>query len=204
MSQVVLVYHDPDIYVCDHFLTNKECSELCVLHTNRDAARSYVDSEHSDAITNNTRTSTFVELQDTHRLYPIVLKRALKLAGRLFSEHCCAKEAPQIIHYAPGQSFGIHHDAGTLHDNGSVHPVSGDMPGFRCVSVFVYLQAPAIGGRTCFPRCHNLRVRPVQGRAVIWRNNMKGENILDTRVCHCGEEVKRGIKVGMNVWLHAG
>lgn len=192
------VHLNPHVYVVDGFLNSRQCNAICKLHTS-EASRSFVDGEQ-DAFISDDRTSTYTTLPETHTYTAKILHKAEKLAKSLFHSRVVAKELPQIIKYTPGQKFDIHHDSGSVYEDGTVHALPQDPPGFRHISIFVYLMTPRLGGRTIFPQCNNLRVRPVQGRAVIWCNRTKEGN-LDPKVCHAGEVVKRGTKMGMNIWL---
>lgn len=94
-------------------------------------------------------------------------------------------EPLNMVRYAPGQFFKLHHDGR-----------------FRPKTVFVYLNdLPADdGGETLFPKL-GIKVVPRRGCAVIW-NNIVGPQQEDRRLVHQGLPPKSAMKYGVNCFFN--
>lgn len=202
-----------EVKVADAFLRPSEISGLLNFATthSKQLRRSWLTDDKGGRVLSTNRTSTSVCVPCSVKAAKQVLKRLethvlRPLCGLVLSD--VTVEPLQVVRYAPSQRFGLHHDAGTLIESPDhpisawpVEPVYGDAPGYRFLSVFVYLAAPTVGGRTHFP-CLGTRVRPVNGRAAIWLNHEDDAAMVpDPRMVHAGEAVKRGVKFGLNIWV---
>ena len=140
------------------------------------------------------RTSTFYpfrKLQDTK--VAALEQRIANLLGCWVHQI----EPLQLVRYEPGQFFGVHHDMGDLKDDDTVELPKKDLAvKRRLVTIFCYLNTleNGQGGATYFPKCGNLRVRPVRGRAVLW-SNVTEDGQPDERTIHAGEAVVDNRKV---------
>ena len=65
--------------------------------------------------------------------------------------------------------------------------------------MFVYLKSPDDGGETYFPNL-NKKIKPVEGTAILWTNCDSNKQIYDESL-HAGLPVKKGCKIGMNLWF---
>lgn len=94
-------------------------------------------------------------------------------------------EPLNMVRYAPGQFFKLHHDGR-----------------FRPKTVFLYLNdLPADdGGETLFPKL-GIKIVPKRGCAVIW-SNILGPQQEDRRLVHQGLPPKSGIKYGVNCFFN--
>ena len=111
----------------------------------------------------------------------------------------------QVVHYAPGDAFGMHHDS------------SAFLP--RFLTAFYYLNDVDAGGETAFPAADGamrpeeamalgepaaegvgLVVRPQKGAALLWYNH-GDDGALDPRAVHAGCRVHAGEKWGANHWV---
>ena len=123
----------------------------------------------------------------------------------------------QVVHYAPGQSFGMHHDSSSFQP--------------RYLTAFYYLNDSADdgdGGETHFPAADGaltaqqaydfkyddgaageggkrgllpgLAVRPERGAALLWYNH-DAEGALEPAAVHAGAPIRGGEKWGANHWV---
>jgi len=89
--------------------------------------------------------------------------------------------------YEPGQHYLYHYDQDNLYSSHG-----------RFCTVLVYLNEECEGGRTLFPRLR-LAVKPRTGRAVVFNY---GERFDSYNCLHGGEQVTRGTKYVLNVFIH--
>jgi prolyl 4-hydroxylase len=179
-------------------LTEGELKHLEELILKSKFAKSFVDTDSSDVIYDNThRTSTFVALekQGSAKLSGIERK-----AADLLGVSTVQVEPLQLVRYRRDEFFGIHHDLGTLQDDGSVPmPPKQSFVKRRLATIFCYLNDVENGGCTFFPKCQ-LRVEPKRGRAVVFCNILE-TGLPDPKTVHAGERVKQGCKYGLNIWI---
>ena len=106
----------------------------------------------------------------------------------------------QLVAYAQGQHFGLHHDAGTVNIETKTVELAGPV---RIATFFVYLNTlPDNVGHTEFPwvECP-FSVRPVAGRAVLF-SNITSDFEADPATSHRAIAVRGDHqKLGMNVWV---
>lgn len=100
-------------------------------------------------------------------------------------------ESLQLLRYQKGERYLYHHDYFKGHNitNQRVH------------TVIVYLNTldASDGGATSF-FYHTLKVQPVEGNAVWFRNSDDYGNTIDTSL-HSGEEIRTdAIKYAINIW----
>ena len=95
-------------------------------------------------------------------------------------------EPMQILRYRNGQRYETHPDFFDPRDRAEL--ANG---GQRVMTCLIYLASlPASwGGATVFPDA-NIRVQPVAGRAIIWRN-VRSDGAVDPSSVHAGALVRR-------------
>lgn len=193
------LHWSPNIYTVDGFLSE---SELTYLETESEKSifkKSFVDTdEQKSVVDTEQRTSTFLSLTKLANAKVASIERK---AADLLGVSTLAIEPLQLVRYRQGQFFGIHHDLGSLFDDGSVElPPRQPWTRRRLVTIFCYLNDLSDGGCTHFPACGDLRVRPKRGRAVVFCNILEN-GMPDPRTIHAGEPVT-GIttKLGLNIW----
>ena len=118
-KKVNRIEENPPIYLVDDFLTEKEIQHLTDIccHYKEDFVPSYTENNFNEEVLSEYRTSKFIYLskgQDT--IVRKVESKAANLVG-LSEENI---EPLQIVSYSDGQMFDIHHDAGTLLEDGTV------------------------------------------------------------------------------------
>ncbi|CEL97705.1 unnamed protein product [Vitrella brassicaformis CCMP3155] len=225
-----LVHRTPNIYACDEFLTESELSYIAQYYSQHhdEFQRSFTqDLENEELVYDECRTSTYTHLPKCgSTVIRNIERRAADCVG-LPHENV---EPLQLLSYAPGQYFDIHHDAGRL--EGDVDAVGLKLPGAasggrsredfqdsppdirvvmpdafaeeprRILTAFVYLTSlpDSAGGETDFPLI-NQRFHPRRGRALFW-SNLFPDGTADPRVVHQARPTLDGHrKMGMNVWI---
>ena len=138
------------------------------------------------------------------REYPVIKKlqdKIVKITGYPSTHH----EQFQLISYKKTQQYKHHLDS--CNPNAADHDacqadarMSG---GFREFTFLIYLNGDFTGGETDFPAIQT-KVKPAQGRAVLFRNLLPGTNDSDPNALHAGLPVKNGTKWAINVWIRNG
>jgi hypothetical protein len=191
-----VLHRNPNIYLVRDFLTASEIAyfdKVCTVHAKAFKA-SFTQDDHNKEVVSEERTSTHIHLSKAqHASVRTVESRAADLVG-LHSQHV---EPLQIVSYRNGQKFNVHHDAGTLQDDGSVELAQPR----RLVTFFAYLNnLPRGEGHTEFPAI-NLSVQPERGCAVVFCNVLPN-GAPDPRTVHRANPVSGQLKkYGVNIWL---
>eukprot|EP00484_Ammonia_sp_Unknown_P020202 CAMPEP_0197038064 /NCGR_PEP_ID=MMETSP1384-20130603/15101_1 /TAXON_ID=29189 /ORGANISM="Ammonia sp." /LENGTH=583 /DNA_ID=CAMNT_0042468457 /DNA_START=112 /DNA_END=1863 /DNA_ORIENTATION=- len=111
--QLQFVHHNPNVFIIENFLTQKEIDHLldiCKRNANK-FETSYTQATSHDQHYSNERTSTFIFLQK----YMDKISRAIETrAADIVSMPVANVEPLQLVRYTDGQEFTLHHDAGTL------------------------------------------------------------------------------------------
>ena len=138
---------------------------------------------------NNFRTSETCFL-DNELSINKMLKKKIKKIFNLDNEI----EKLQVTHYNTNQYYYPHYDYFT--DNKLIERPQ------RIKTIFVYLKCPEEGGETNFPRL-NIKFKPVLGDAVAWTNCKRNNNAYEYYKwsLHEGSIVKKGEKIGLNIWI---
>jgi hypothetical protein len=191
-----VLHRNPNVYLVRDFLTASEIAyfdKVCTVHAKAFKA-SFTQDEHNKEVVSEERTSTHIHLSKAqHASVRTVESRAADLVG-LHSQNV---EPLQIVSYRNGQKFNVHHDAGTLQDDGSVELAQPR----RLVTFFTYLNnLPRGEGHTEFPAI-NLSVQPERGCAVVFCNVLPN-GAPDPRTVHRANPVSGQLKkYGVNIWL---
>jgi prolyl 4-hydroxylase len=195
-----IIHEDPCVYLVDNVLTDKEIDHFdrILTQNNTKFRTSFIENESSKQLITEHRTSTYVSLtKGQDQTIRSVETRLAQLVG--LSSTCV--EPLQIVSYTDGQFFDVHHDAGTLYDDGSVELV----PPKRLLTFFVYLYTlPEGQGHTSFPALNSgkgLSIRPQKGCGVLFCNILPGGEV-DVRTLHRADPVEKGVfKYGVNIWF---
>ncbi|KAI5923208.1 hypothetical protein F4810DRAFT_211142 [Camillea tinctor] len=201
---------DPLLIYIHGFLSPPETAALLAAADGR-----FVPSEiYRDGrmVRNPKRTSLSAPLPPDHPAVRRVLARAHSFLGPVGEDD--EMGVPQLVHYDPGQHYGLHHD--WLRE--PQRAFDGSPRAFnRAVSFFAVLDDKCEGGETWFPfvepvvraegesplwRTHEdggLAFRPVAGNALFWVN-LFPNGTGDTRTVHAGMPITRGTKTAMNIW----
>jgi hypothetical protein len=195
-TKLNLVHMNPNIYLIPEFLRQNDLEyfDKVITIKKKSFKASFTENEDKKKWISEDRTSTFFHLSksqdgDCTRLE----QRAADLVGMSVNN----VEPMQIVSYTSDQKFDLHHDAGTLEEDGSVTMV---LPR-RLITFFVYLNdIPEGQGETEFPLI-GLKVTPKRGCAVLFCNvNETGEG--EPKVVHKANPVHKGLfKYGVNLWV---
>lgn len=193
---------EPRVLEFKKFLSAGEVSKLRAHATNPDTEFTVSCVENDDGtFLDQTRVSSYCTI-------PAPLQRALRTkVCHLLNVRAEAIETMSIVKYEPGGRFDLHHDAVEMFGYDLMDlPMDGGGRRFsatmRVVSMFIYLNDVETG-HTEFPRL-GISVKPDSGKAVLWSNvKFKGPLIhgVEPKTVHRGCEVKRGVKLGINVWV---
>lgn len=169
------------------FINSNDCQYLIDTY-NAKLQRSYTINPTTNALEiHPSRTSSSFYLPDHDT---IVQSIKLKTAQYL-NIPITHIEPLQLLRYEKGERYLYHHDYIRGHNitNQRVH------------TVLVYLNTldASDGGATSFLH-HSLKIQPVQGNAVWFRNSDDYGNTIDTSL-HSGEEIRTdAIKYAINIW----
>jgi len=196
-----LVWEDPPVVQFDSFLTDAQCDAL--FSTTGPFERS-TDTGAKNAlgeakrVISKTRTSQNAWCRHRCETNPHV-KQIIQNVEDITRVPKINFEAPQVLRYESGQFYRPHLDRG--HSN-----TDNTLSGGRIFTFFLYCSDVEEGGATNFPRINRtgLAVFPKRGRAILWPSvkNMDPTGSADSRTLHEAQDVKKGIKLAANVWIH--
>lgn len=204
-KKVVQIHADPAIYLVHNFLSKGELEyfDIMCTHYERKFQASFTGTDNDDEVISEERTSKFVHLSKSQDKYVrCVEHKAAELVG--LSQ--VNVEPLQIVSYRPGQRFNLHHDAGTLLEDGRVPTM---VPPRRLVTMFLYLNSlPEGEGHTVFPRL-NLSVRPQRNCALMFCNTTLDSSVACPLAVHSAQPLSSAPrhpskcckKFGVNIWL---
>lgn len=184
---------DDDVLIVDGYLDAERCALVVdefdfVLWRDSQVVRAGVDGGLI-SFRSDERTSR----STTQKWFSAALNAELAvLESRLETDFGPAPrylEEWQAVRYQPGARFGLHTDGGLFAD---------DPAGERVITFLFYVQAPAAGGETYFPRLGRL-VDPVAGRLVAWRN-LSADGTVNARFLHAATPVRTGSKTVLTTW----
>ncbi|HET6632133.1 MAG TPA: 2OG-Fe(II) oxygenase [Rhodanobacteraceae bacterium] len=187
--EVSLCVETPTIRLLEALLDDSECEALIELARPRLDRSLTVDTAGQHTV-NTTRTSSgmFFALGET----PLVARIEQRIAAltELPANH---GEGLQILHYLPGQQYEPHFDwFDPAQDGYKVITAKG---GQRVASVIIYLNAPAAGGGTQFPRA-GITISARRGSALYFAYEGGDQSSL-----HAGLPVTAGEKWIATKWL---
>lgn len=183
-----------EIYECDHFLSDEEC-EYIIEKAKPTLTRSTVIDPHSPKeLLNSDRTSfgTFLSQIDD----PIIqdIRYRLESITGISEKN---GESLQVLHYGIGAEYKPHFDFFDLKTPGGLaHYNRG---GQRIATLLLYLNTPANGGETIFPRI-DLSVKAIKGKGVLFFN-VDEMGIPYGQSLHGGTPVIAGEKWIATIWL---
>ena len=146
-------------------------------------------------IVSNYRTSKTCFIKRTNKIYDIIIKKIKKI----FNIDSVIENL-QLTRYYPGQYYGEHYDYFDPNDISQNKSIKTN--GQRMKTIFVYLKEPDEGGETEFPLLKQ-KFKPKKGSAILWSNCIKNgkKYLLRKETLHSGKPVKKGIKIGLNIWI---
>lgn len=153
--KITQIHVNPNIFMITDFLSATDLDHFDHLVTANESlfSASFTDNGAERIITTE-RTSTFLFLS---KQQDVTVRRIESRIADLVGLHEQCVEPLQIVRYTGTQAFAVHHDAGTLLDNGEIDAV---LP-MRLVTLFVYLNSLPEGlGSTEFPTLGKLLAKP--------------------------------------------
>ncbi|MBF6991097.1 MULTISPECIES: 2OG-Fe(II) oxygenase [Cupriavidus] len=184
----------PQIRLYQQLLSADECDALVALSRGRLARSPVVNPDTGDENLIDARTSMGAMFQvGEHALIERIEARIAAVTG-VPAEH---GEGLQILNYKPGGEYQPHFDFFNPQRPGEARQLT--VGGQRIATLVIYLNTPAAGGATAFPRL-GLEVAPVKGNAVYF-SYLLPDGMLDERTLHAGLPVAEGEKWIATKWL---
>lgn len=178
-----------DMYVVRDFLSAEECAELIEL----------IDADVKPSTSLRAPGAPLRRTSETCRLSaaePLVIRIEERLA-ELFGIPTSQGETLQGQRYFAGQQFKLHNDyfaAGQVYSE-----TVAQEGGQRTWTAMVFLDQPAAGGRTSFPKA-SVEVTPRTGALLTW-NNLDAQGLPNLYSHHEGTAVEAGVKHVLTKWF---
>lgn len=186
---------DPVVWVIDDFLSAEEQSHVVGIAAPRLEAAKVTSTRVNTTSTARTGSVAWVRYADSPMVQGII-HRVSDLVG-IPPHHA---ESMQVVHYGETQEYRPHFDGWQLDtEKGRVRTENG---GQRVLTALMYLNEPAGGGGTNFPKL-DLEVEARPGRLVIFHNIADEATNLHDKSLHGGMPVTDGEKWACNLWYRA-
>ncbi len=186
---------DPIVWVIDDFLSVDEREHIIGIAGPRLEAAKVTSTRVNTVSTARTGSVAWVRYGDSPMVQG-VMHRVSDLVG-IPVHHA---ESMQVVHYAETQEYRPHFDGWDLTtEKGRLRTENG---GQRVLTALMYLNDPAGGGGTNFPKL-NLEVEARPGRLVLFHNIIDEETNLHPHSLHGGMPVSDGEKWACNLWYRA-
>ncbi|ABF09970.1 prolyl 4-hydroxylase [Cupriavidus metallidurans] len=184
----------PRILLLQNLLDDAECDAVVALARDRLQRSPVVNPDTGDENLIDARTSMGAMFQvGEHALLQRIEARIAAVTGWPV-EH---GEGFQVLNYKPGGEYQPHFDFFNPKRPGEARQLR--VGGQRVATMVIYLNSPASGGATAFPRI-GLEVAPVKGNAVLFSYGLP-DGALDERTLHAGLPVEAGEKWIATKWL---
>jgi prolyl 4-hydroxylase len=179
---------DLDLFVARAFLPPGDCTAL-MGRIDADRAPSKILADDPDP---EFRTS------ETCNLNPAdpVTRRVEARISTLIGIEPAHGETIQGQRYAPGQQFKPHHDF--FYTSEPYWPEQEKVGGQRTWTVMIFLNEPAAGGHTNFPKA-KVKIAPKAGNLLAW-NNLDAHGEPNEMSLHQGSPVEAGTKYIITKW----
>ncbi len=186
---------DPQVRVIRRFLAPDVCDWIIGRAQGRLAPAVVFDDRLQGPVQNQTRTNSVAGFELAHTDLVVLLAQQ-RLAGAC-GRPVAAMEAPQVFHYAVGQTFAPHYDWLRAEAPGEAESLAGR--GQRSHTLLVYLNEGYDGGETSFPRI-GLRFKGRKGDALMFRN-VDASGAPDLATFHAGLPPTAGEKWLLSQWV---
>ena len=188
---------EPRVYTIDNFASPAECNHMIACAAGEGLNRAFVAGAKKGVVSKG-RTNDMCWLD--HDADPACLRIAKRVSA-LVGLPLAHSERFQMIHYSQGAEYKPHFDAfDPKTPNGKRTWRSG---GQRLITVLGYLNTPAKGGATVFPKL-KLSVPAEQGKLVVFHNCLPGTDVRHPHSLHGGAPVEAGEKWAFNLWFRTG
>jgi TPR repeat protein len=192
-----VLYKAPAIRAIDGFASRAEC-EWLIARGRNGLKRALVYRQDAEGHTaSETRTNSEADYTLTRLdLVVAMIRERLAAATGSPTTHF---EAAKLLHYEPGQQFGLHADY--QDPSNPVLAAHVQRHGQRVTTALIYLNDDYDGGETDFPRI-DLRFRGKRGEALIF-SNVTAAGDPDVATAHAGIPPTRGAKWVYSQWIRA-
>lgn len=179
-----------------NFLSKEECDHLIEVAKQKGMEKSMVYADTGDVVDPDVRISEQTWIYDVDD--EIVAETSRRIA-ELTNVPVENQEAMQLLHYTSGGKYNPHYDACDGDEDQCARMNKGGGP--RILTFIVYLNDNFEGGETDFPHI-GIKVKPEQGKAVIFKNVDAFTSDIYQESLHAGLPVKDGEKWMLNKWIH--
>jgi prolyl 4-hydroxylase len=177
-----------DIFFMERFVSDAECDGLIAL-IDRQRQPSQLLAPSSDPEFRTSESCNFVARE------PLVQAIEAKIDA-LTGIQAPYGETMQGQRYAVGQQFKAHHDF--FYTSEPYWPENAKRGGQRTWTVMLFLNEPAGGGRTVFPKAE-VEVTPRRGALLAW-NNLDAFGQPNPGTLHQAMPVEAGVKYVITKW----
>ena len=136
-KKLIKLHSDPCVYLVNDFLTESELEYLDrnITQYKDQFQESFTENEEGKKVISEERTSTYIFLEKGH---DVITRNIESRAADLVSLGADFVEPLQIVSYKGGQRFDLHHDAGTMLDDGSIEMVYPRRYPFNTFTLFIF------------------------------------------------------------------
>ena len=189
----------PIMGLYNNFVSSAECKEIIEFGQNL-VKPSPVGFDNDSDTSVRSSWQAWIDADE----YPVIQRLRSRIA-KLVGYPETHQEQFQLLRYKSTQQYKHHLD--------SCNPQAADYQhckedarasgGFRELTFLIYLNGNFTGGETDFPAIKK-KVKPSEGRAVLFRNLLPGTDESDPDALHAGLPVMSGTKWAINVWIRNG
>lgn len=188
----------PRIYVCPHFLSDRDCDHIKELARPLLTPSTVVDAHSENPLLDSRRTSQGGWLPPYIR--DSVILNLQKEIATLTAIPEKNGENIQILYYPLGGEYQPHYDYFDPSTAGGLYHYQRG--GQRVATFMIYLNTVEEGGETIFPRL-GIKIKPEKGKALLFYDVNPSGNV-DPMTLHGGAPVLKGEKWILTRWLREG
>ena len=191
------------VWVSDGILSREECSSLI-----KEAEPQLYNSDTLDAEEKsgdyrfkNWRTSSgcgiYKKDYNSQQDFFSVLEKIEKVVESISGLPSSHQEHLQVLRYYPDEEYKVHHD--WFAEGADYYERVIKEGGQRLFTVVFYLNTVEKGGETHFPKLDDLKIKPVEGRAILFKNTVDGAPLYESM--HAGLSPVDGVKWVAVKWV---
>ncbi len=190
----MVLCESPRVWLIPGFLPDEDCAHIINIARHRQERSQGFDVATGESKAVEIRTSSHTFLP--RGFDPVIARLEQRIADIMHLPVENGEEL-QVLRYQIGQEYKAHHDYFDPRFPGSSKAL--DRGGQRIATMLIYLSSVEEGGETVFP-ARNLKVRPVQGNALLFTSLLPNGDI-DPDSLHASEPVICGEKWVATKWL---
>ncbi|MBL4789127.1 MAG: 2OG-Fe(II) oxygenase [Kordiimonadaceae bacterium] len=187
---------EPRVYTVDNFISGAECRHVIAAAVGAGMEPAVVVGL-SGGQTSKSRTN---EVSWLNHDFNAATNRVSKRIAGLVGLPLAHAEKFQVIHYKEGAEYRPHFDAFLPSTPQGKRVMENG--GQRLISVLGYLNTPALGGGTLFPKL-DLTIPAELGKILVFHNCYAGAYERHADSLHGGNPVEAGEKWAFNLWFRA-